>query len=253
MKGNYKDMKDIELNISEKLSFLKDKYNLDENNFNKLRGHVILRDALTGEIIEEKDNLITLRARSFVLELLFGLNAPEGYINNKDRTVCLFNIGSGGADLQASPLEAISPKFSDTGMYSEIPFVIVSDLKETLPEYQANPSIIEELNEEQKKTYYLPKEQPDGSVRYYAKVFEKDSERLKLDKNNGVVYWHGTCRITPQEARGFVLNELGLILAHYDEERNAYTDAEQFSHITFSSIALTSLNNGILIEYLVYA
>ena len=36
MKGNYKDMKNIELNISEKLSFLKDKYNLDENNFNKL-------------------------------------------------------------------------------------------------------------------------------------------------------------------------------------------------------------------------
>lgn len=230
---------------------LSDKISLDKGF--SLKGHVIFRDPLTNEVILEKDNLVTLRARAFVLELLFGLNATEGYSNNKDRTVCLFKIGSGGADLQASPLEAIAPKFSDTDMYTDVPFVIVSDLKETLPEYQANPSIIEELNDEQKKMYYLPKEQPDGSIRYYGKVFEKDSQRLKLDKNNGVVYWHGSCRITANEARGFVLNELGLVLAHYNEENNEYEDAELFTHITFSSIALTSLKNGVLIDYLLYA
>lgn len=245
-------MSEIRINAKDALRLL-DKSKINMTCLPNLRGHVIIRDALTGEIIEEKDNLITLRARCFILEILFGLNAPDGYINNKDRTVCLFKIGSGGADLQASPLEAIAPAFSDTDMYSEIPFVIQTDLKDTLPEYQANPSILSELDEEQKKMYYLPKEQPDGSIRYYGKRFEEDSDRLKLDTNNGVVYWHGSCRITAQEARGFVLNELGLVLAHYDEESNSYSDVELFSHICFSSIALTSLKRGVLVSYVVYA
>lgn len=232
---------------------LHDKIGEPENYANLgLKGHLTFRDPLTGEVILEKDNLVTLRLRSFVLELLFGMNTNAG-INNTNRKICLFKIGSGGADLTASPLEAIAPKVTDTELYNPIPFVITSSLKETIPEYQANPSILESLTEEQTKIYYLPQEQPDGSVRYYGKRFEEDSERIKYDTNNGVVYWHGSCRITAEEARGFVLNELGLVFAEYDEATNSYSDVELATHVTFASNALLSLNNGVLIEYLLYA
>lgn len=235
---------------------MRDAINL-ANTYDKpyLKGHVIIRDALTGEIIEEKDNLIMLRARAYVLELLFGLNAPAetGYNNDHTRTVSLFGIGQGGADLQASPLEAIAPKFNDTELYSKIPFVIETDLKEIIPEHQSNPSIYDELDAEQKKMYYLPTTQADGSIRYYGKVFEKDSSRLKINTATNECYWHGSLRITPKEARGYVLNEIGLYLAKYNSSSNSYSNVELFSHITISSIALTSLKRGVLVDYLVYA
>lgn len=220
-----------------------------------LKGHVIIRDALTGDILEEKDNLIMLRGRAYVLELLFGMNAPEstGYNNDHTRKVCLFGIGQGGADLLASPLEAIAPKFNDKDLYSPIPFVIETDLKEVIPEHQANPSIYDNLDSEQRGIYYLPKTQPDGSIRYYGKVFEKDTARLKINTDTNECYWQGTLRITPNEARGYVFNELGLYLANYNQSSNTYSNVELFSHICVSSIALTSLKRGVLISYILYA
>lgn len=220
-----------------------------------LKGHVIFKDPLTGKVIAEKDNLILLRGRAYILELLFGLIAPAstGYINDKGRTVCLFKVGQGGTDIYSTPLEVISPRFGNEDMYSSVPFLIKDSNKDIDPSKKANPSFVKELTDEQKKMYYLPKDYPDNSTRYFAKTFEKDTMRLKINKATGETYVQLTLRISPQEARGFIINELGLVLARYDEETNTYLNPELFSHVTFSPYVLSSLKRGVLIEYLVYA
>lgn len=234
---------------------IKDMVEIEDNSVVKPKGHVIFRDILTNEIVYEKDNLITLRSRTYILELLFGAvaDSENGYINNKNRTVCLFKIGEGGADIYASPFEAIAPKFNAEDLFKPIPFVIEDPNKNLDPKKRANPSFVENLNEKQKQKYYLPKEYPDGSVRYFGKRFEPDSQRLKVNKNTGEVYMHLTLKIEPDEARGFIYNELGLVLAQYDSNTNTYKDAELFSMLTIDSDALKSLKRGVIIEYLVYA
>lgn len=232
---------------------LKDRVDINDNF--KMKGHVIFRDPLTNEITYEKDNLITLRSRAFILELLFGAvaSADNGYVNNKNRTVCLFKIGEGGADIYASPFQAIAPKYNAEDLFKPLPFVIEDPNKNLDPKKRANPSFVEKLNDEQKQKYYLPKEYPDGSLRYFGKRFEPDSQRLKVNKATGEVYMHLTLKIEPDEARGFIYNELGLVLAQYNEDSNTYTDAELFSMLTIDSDALKSLKRGVIIEYLVYA
>lgn len=220
-----------------------------------MKGHLIFRDPMTGEIVHEQDNLIVLRSRAFILELLFNqiASVDTGYINNKNRTVCLFKIGEGGADIHTTPFEAVAPKHNADDLNKAIPFVIEDPNKNLDPKKKANPSFVEKLTEDQKKKYYLPKESPDGSIRYFGKVFEPDSQRLKINKSTGEVYMHITLAINPDEARGFIYNELGLVLAQYKESTNEYIDDELFSTITLDSDALKSLKRGVIIEYLVYA
>lgn len=225
-----------------------------QDNFG-LKGRVILRDPLTGEIVSDKNNLIVLRSRAFILELLFKQLSPSGsnYINNTNRSVCLFKIGEGGADITTSPFQAVAPKFNAEDLNAPLPFIIEDPNKNLDPNKKANPSFVEFLTDDQKKKYYLSKEYPDGSVRYFGKIFEPDSQRLKVNKTIGEVYMHVTLAITPDEARGFIYNELGLVLAEYDEINNVYKDEELFSMITLDSDALKSLTRGVLIEYLIYA
>lgn len=232
---------------------VKEFFNINDNTC--LKGHTIYRDPLTGEIVHEKHNLIVLRSRSYILELLFGMATPSdtGYVENKSRTVCLFKIGEGGADIHTSPFEAIAPKYNAQDLNKPLPFIIEDPNKNLDPKKRANPSFVETLTDEQRQKYYLPKEYPDGSVRYFAKTFEPDSQRLKVNKSTGEVYMHLTLRIEPDEARGFIYNELGLVLAQYDEETNTYKDPELFSMLTLDSDALKSLNRGVIIEYLIYA
>lgn len=256
MKGKYKMNNNLmTLNINEGFT-IKDAIKV-ANDLEKpyLRGVVTFRDPITGDIIEKKENLILLRSRAYILELLFGLSASNetGYIKDKARTVCLFKIGQGGADLLSSPLEAIAPKFNNTDLYSKVPFIIEDPNKSIDELKNANPSIFTKLTDEQKHVYYLPEEHPDGSTRYFGKIFEKDTQRLKINTSTNECYVHLTLRVSPTEARGFVCNELGLILARYDEPTNTYLNPELFSHITFSSYALTSLTRGMLIDYQVYA
>lgn len=233
----------------------KENLNLQDKIDFKLKGHLVFRDPLTGKIVHEQDNLILLRSRSYILELLFGLVADSShdFVNDKSRTVCLFKIGQGGADITTSPFESIAPKFGNTDLYDPIPFIIEDPNKNLDPTKLANPSFVEALTEEQKMKYYLPVESPDGSIRYFGKVFEEDTTKLQINKATGEAYVRLTLAINPDEARGFIYNELGLVLAHYDEKTNTYSNEELFSHITIDSDSLKSLQRGILIEYYVYA
>lgn len=252
-----------------------------------LRGHVKVKDKATGKLLVEKDNIITLRTRLFVLKNLFGEDLvndeSQGYINNPRRKICLFKIGQGGADIESSPFQPFIPKFSDEDLAKPVPFVSVSPDKNLDPDLEANPSIRESLTEDEEKIYHLPYHRPDMSVSYYAKKFDSSSLKIAFNKDSNELYAHLTLSINPNEARGYYINEFGLVLAEevyfkldskgntIDNERISleayaklneeqkkqykygYADCELCSRVTMDTISLSSLSAGLEIEYLVYA
>lgn len=236
------------------LEFFKPKDKPSISDKSNMRGRVIVKD-LEGNTILQKDNLIVLRGRSYALELLFGASLPagSGYIANNKRKVCLFKIGSGGADIQASPFQPFAPKFDDMDLSKPVPFIIVDPDKYGDPSKAANPSIVEKLSDSDKKKYYMPVSSPNGTTAYYGKIFEPDTSRWRFNKEGNEVYQFLTLRIEPNESRGFMINELGLVIAEEDKINNVYKDIELFSRVTFDTDSLTSLSKGIIIEYLVYA
>lgn len=262
-----------------------------------LQGKVIIKDMETNEILQEEDNLVVLRTRLFVLQNLFKpedwqkVESDNGYLSNNNRKVCLFKIGRGGADTQAAPFQPFVPKFSDTDLAKPIPFVVTTPDKYIDPELEANPSIYlpdkSEFSKEHRKLYHESKKSIDGSVSYYAKVFDENSMKIVFNKDSNELYAHMTLSITPTEARGYELNELGLVIAEkvfykVDSELNrviengkevfideiaykklnssqqnsyieGYRDCELASRVTFDTESLRSLSRGLIVEYRIYA
>ncbi|WCS68388.1 hypothetical protein Goe21_02790 [Bacillus phage vB_BsuM-Goe21] len=219
-----------------------------------LKGKVKVMDEF-GNTILEKDNLIVLRGRTYALERLFGkpIDAEaSGYRVNLNRSICLFKVGSGGADIESAPFQPFAPLYSDEDLAKPVPFVVQDPAKHETPEKENNPSIIEELSEEQRKRYYLPEVRSDGTTEYYGKVFEVEPQWV-FSKENNEVYQKIMLKINADETRGYLINELGLVFAEYDEANNTYKDTELFSRVTFDSESLTSLTKTVLIEYLIYA
>jgi hypothetical protein len=220
-----------------------------------LKGRVRLRDGVTGELILEKDNLIVLRGRTYALEQLF--NDPidptaSGYKVNMNRTIGLFKIGSGGADVQSSPFQPFTPLYKDEDMAIPVPFVIQDPDKYATAEKENNPSIIENLSTAQKKKYYLPTVKSNGTTEYFGKVFEVAPQWV-FNKTTNEVYKKIMLKIDANEARGYMVNELGLVIAQYDATNNVWKDAELFSRVTFDTESLTSLTKSLLVEYLIFA
>ena len=231
-----------------------------------MRGHVVFRDPLTNEILFEKDNLITQRSRAYILELISGMSSGVSeFVDNetkvdengetwqKVRTLCLFKIGNGGADIQNTPFESISPNFNDTDLFNPVPFIIYDPMKSLSDSKKANPSYVEEMYDEDKNTYYLPFEQADNSVRYYGKKFDSMNSKLFVNRANGECYLKFNLELNVHEARGQLFNELGLLIGRYDPSDNTYKDVELFSHITFDTNSLKSLKRDLVIEYYIYA
>jgi hypothetical protein len=239
-----------------------DKINLQDK---QVRGHLIFRDPETKKIIHEQDNLVVMRTRVYLFEHLFGVPAPTYYNckENNNRIICLFKVGQGGADVNANAFNPYVPKFSDTDLAQPVPFVIVDPDKDADTEEDANPSVVTELTENtykdgelvskgQDHQYYLGTTFADGRVLYYGKTFEEDSKGWVIDNNTGEVAYSMNMKIEETECRGCLINEIGLILAEYDEEENVFIDSELATRITFDTESLTSLTKGIEIEYIMY-
>lgn len=220
----------------------------------KIRGHVIIKDGETGEILQEKDNLVLMRTRVFCFEHLFKVAPPDYYncIVDNERSICLFSVGQGGADVNSTAFNPFVPKFSDKNLAQPVPFMMVNKDKGEDLSLDSNPSIVEELTEEQSKKYYLAEENPDGSINYYGKVFEPESKGWVIDINTGEVAYELSMRIEQEECRGFLINEIGLWLAKYDESQNVYINNELATRITFDTESLTSLTKSIEIQYILY-
>lgn len=227
-----------------------------------IRGHLIFKDPITKEVVHEEDNLVLMRTRTWLFEQLFKTAAPANVstINDSTRSIGLFSIGSGGADVNANPFTPYVPKFSDRALGQPVPFVIIDPDKDNNTESQSNPSIVKVLDSVQKKLYYMPTSNADGTTPYYAKRFNGatdakllgNSRGWDVNTNDGKVAFSISMTITNTEARGTMFNEIGLWLAKFDSATNTYKNAELATRVTFDTESLSSLTRGIEIEYVMY-
>jgi hypothetical protein len=221
----------------------------------RVRVHEILDEFGNTVLKQEKDNLIVMRGRTYALEQLF--NDPidpttSGYKVNMNRTICLFKVGSGGADVNSAPFQPFTPLYSDEDLAIPVPFVTQDSDKYDSQEKTNNPSIIETMSSAQKKIYYNPTIRENGTTEYYSKVFEVKPQWV-FNKSTNEVYKKIMLKVNANEARGYMVNELGLLIGEYDQANNQYLDTELFSRVTFDTESLTSLTKGLLIEYLIFA
>jgi len=193
--------------------------------------------------------------RTFALEMLFrDVITGSPYIQNLNRKVCLFKIGTGGAP-EGDPFNPHVPSYTDMDVAANVAFLTVDPNKITSgdPEKASNPSIVTELSPEQQLKYYQPVVDPlDPSVtHYYAKTFE--GAEWVFDLENNEVYRKLTLLISNIDARNKFINELSLIIAYYDDVANEYGQYEAFSRLCFDTESLTNLSKSIMIDYLIYA
>jgi hypothetical protein len=221
----------------------------------RVRIHEIVDDFGNTVLKQEKDNLIVLRGRTFALEKLF--NDPidptiSGYQVNMDRTICLFGIGAGGADIESAPFQPFTPLYSDENLAIPVPFVIEDSTKYSDQDKTNNPSFIETMTAEQRATYFSPIIRSNGATEYFSKVFEVKPQWV-FNKTTNEVYKKIMLKLDKNEARGYMVNELGLQIAWMNPKNSLYEDIELFSRVTFDTESLTSLTKSLLIEYLIFA
>jgi len=214
---------------------------LDDSKKKSIRGLVIFKDN-SGNIIDIKENLILFETRKYILESLFE--------TSDDKKICLFKIGQGGADVNGSPFNPYVPRFSDTDLAEPIPFKIVDVNKDATYESRSNTSIVTELSTEDKSKLFLSTTDEDLTTKYYGKVFDDSSTGWKIDESTGEVAYSLNLTIEADEARGYKLNELGLILAN--KSGDDYINPTLASRVTFSTKSLQDLNETINIEYIIY-
>lgn len=190
------------------------------NTKDTLRGHITIKDE-NGNVLEDKDNLIVLRSRLFVLLHLFKPDAEtredmeSTYIKNDNRRICLYKIGMGGADIQSAPFQPFVPKFTDRDLSNPIPFVVTNSIKELDPELNANPSIFlpdkHNFDKTKREMYHCAEENADDSISYFAKTFDNVTFNFNTESNE--MYAELQLTIENWDARGFFFNELGLLMA----------------------------------------
>ena len=256
--------KERELMSENRFTKITDGVGLDDlpTTVEQVHGHVIVKDADTGEILVDKDNLVLMRTRVWLFEQLFKIDAPASlnYTKDNSRSIALFSIGSGGADINANPFAPFVPKFSDIELGQRIPFVTVDPDKANNAESQANPSIVSSLTSAQRNIYYMPVSNSDGTTPYYAKRFKGataanpfgSSGKWVIDNYSGKVAFSLSMNIDKSEARGNVINEIGLWMATYNSSANTFTNPFLATRICFDTDSLSSLNKNIEIEYLMY-
>lgn len=198
-----------------------------------------------GNKILTRNNLVVLRGRAFILEKLFeddGVDDDHDVVYGssekrpKSRRPCLFTIGTGGAQSTgASSVVSPSPflpSYTDLGMTAPVPFIKGAG--------------------QGGNTYF----KTDGGDSYYAKVF--DSVTWGYNEASNEVFKKITLSINANEARGYTINELGLLIGkpEYDTDGNIKGIAEEsldlMTRVTFTGIPLTG-SDTFTINYYLYA
>lgn len=207
-------------------------------------------------LIIEKDNLIVERGRTYVLEQLFKEQIVGSGKVNTNRVPCLFKIGCGGANvgqngLNGTPFVPYIPEYDNIELGQPVPFVIVDPNKNNDDSLKNNPSVYTELPAGLLNTYYLGETKADGVTEYYGKVFEAGSSFI-FDRTKNTVCRKIDLKVDINEARGQLINELGLVLAELDTSNHIARDAELMSRVTIPTRALNDLSTYIRLEYYIY-
>ena len=86
------------------------------------KGRVIISENVNEKkiILRDTSNLILYRGRNWLLQRAFNKQSVVARADWKDKYLCWFGLGSGGAVI-GSPLSPVSPNLSDTALVSPLP------------------------------------------------------------------------------------------------------------------------------------
>lgn len=255
-----------------------------------VKGLVIIKDE-EGNILLEKENLVLFNTRLFLFEHLFkakyenSMDEPTSLPDEElhKRKICLFTLGQGGADVNGTPFNPFVPKFNDTKLATPIFFkkVDTSEPASDNPSITDNPDIgwvesgtYDDGTNGEKSLYYrkyfqcnfdnstadINKQELDITT-YYAKRF--DRTQWRVDGTTGEICFSMVMSVDTDECRGQFINEIGLLLADfeepvYDKNDNVYliedvkSNWELATRLTFDTESLSSLGKKITIEYRMY-
>jgi hypothetical protein len=221
------------INIEDVLSHF-DKTDLDSpQGVNFIR----IEDAETGRVLlQRRENKVVLRGRVFSLEKLYNHNSNYlNYVNNLDREINLFKIGSGGTPMN-DPYSPIAPDINDRDLTNPVPFRVVNA---TVPETA--------LTLEEQTIYHLPV--VEGNLtKYYGKRFETFFPEWVIDPAKNTVFRRLQLLINIRDARNSIINELALFFSTPD----TFSDAEIYSRVTFPNEAIQDTKT-LRIYYYTYA
>lgn len=237
-----------------KLTNMKD--NINRYGFipNFKKNKIVIKDGITGEVLKEKENLVVLRGRVFTLEKIFMtyFNGNALYKNHIDKgKICLFQLGSGGANVPAEPFVPKVPSPHDLALANPVPFRVVNTL---YPQTAIDPleqssyhgaTVVGNVTSfyyktfEQAPEFFYNFEESEVYVKTILKISAEDY-RLVNSENNDFV-------------RNTYVNELGIFFASYNTATNTYDNPELFSRICFETEPLMNLSKTLVIEYYVYA
>lgn len=206
-----------------------------------IKGKVEILDKF-GNVLLRKNNLVVQRGRAFILEKLFEDSKDKNHNaiydrNNHTRPIlrrpCLFTIGTGGAqstgNSSVSSPSPFLPSYSDIAMTAQVPFITGSGTGGN--------------------TYF--KQEGD---KYYAKKF--DNVEWGYSESTNEVYKKIILTINSNEARGYTINELGLMVGkpsyNASGDMVTVTDLDLMTRVTFTGIPLTG-SDSFTINYYLYA
>ena len=207
---------------------------IGQENPNKRNNFIVVRDPVTGKILQTRKNLVVRKGREFNLRKMFNIPYPtENQTQLNNRVINVFGIGSGGTPI-ADPFNPIAPTPADVGLSKEVAF-------RTMPNGTPLPA-----GDVAKYT----DSRSAGSTSFYKKAFT--NKNIIMDDANDDYYVKLTLDITEKDARGALVSELGLYSSQYDS--GVYSNFLLATRVTFQTEPLAiDTNKGLVIEYYVYA
>lgn len=185
------------------------------------RGQVIIRNPATGNIINSnhQENLVLFRGRLHTLQMLTGLDLADGDVvsgvdesntwnlnYNSTKKIALFSAGNGGSVEGNPPTDLVSPEWSDWYLKKPVPFVVSSD-DSGLP--RANTYFLKDFMPNNESAQPINDIVANG---YYGKTFNT-APKLVVDSDKNVAYLSIRFSIDTVECRGYIVNEIALLLA----------------------------------------
>lgn len=226
------------VDVQELDDFQKSLFSEISSSNNSLNGILVFKDGETREVLRPiAKNKVVLRGRTFSLENLYKdmIPASSGYIRNLDRSINLFQVGSGGCPLN-DPFNPIPVAPKDQFLKAPIPFrTFINDSTDSI----VNP--IDPLVYKGVITNSL------GHNEYYYKRFENQNPVFYLDKDKNHIYKKLELVVSLDDCRNREINEVGLFFSTPNFEQ-----VEMYSRCTFPTYAIRSTDT-LLIEYYTYA
>jgi hypothetical protein len=229
------------------------------------KGHVVLVDDVSGEVILEKDNLVVLRGRTFALEKMFDIDSDFTDFNKTNRAgkkICMWMAGRGGCDLD-KPFEAKSVEPDSRSLGQKVPFraAVNGEKPEKFKKVYYSPTPSEAVDKNgQKYTFYYGKginktdmewvtnvddhgHTDEVALKLTLKITEDDFRTVLDYDENGNVMWK----------RDTFINEIALCIANYVEETDRMENVEIATRLTFASEPYFSNLKEATLYYYIYA